>query len=144
MSALTRTVRTRSACALVAGGFVTLSLALVPAATADTDDPGAARNDIGQLQRADPGAARNDIGTTPQVDVRRLLNDIDDPAVAPRPEPVPVPATVPVTDSGVTADDSNPYVGLALGALAGVGLGAGVTAAVAVRRSHTHAAGQAA
>jgi hypothetical protein len=121
---------------------VALGLAFVPAAAADSADPGAARNDIGQLRRVDPGAARNDIGSPPQVDVRRLLNDIDDPAVAPRPVPVTPVETVPVTDSGLSTDDSNPYVGLAIGALAGLGLGAGATAAVAIRRNHAHAAGQ--
>jgi hypothetical protein len=138
--------RTRAASALVAGGLAALALALAPSASADGSgtgvDPGAARNDIGQLRRVDPGAARNDIGSEPTIDVRRLLNDIDDPAIAPRREPVTPPQGVAPADTGLTSDDSNPYVGLAIGALAGLALGGGATAVVASRRSHAHPAGQ--
>jgi len=123
--------RTRAASALVAGGLAALALALAPSASADGSGTG-----------VDPGAARNDIGSEPTVDVRRLLNDIDDPAIAPRREPVTPPQGVAPADTGLTSDDSNPYVGLAIGALAGLALGGGATAVVASRRSHAHPAGQ--
>jgi hypothetical protein len=125
--------------AFAAGGLIALALAVAPTATADSigGGTGAARNDIGAVHTTDPGAARNDVGATGThdpgpVDVGRLLNEIDNPLLAPKPESVPAPSTT------GTADEPFPYVTLGLGAIAGLALGGGLTAAVVVRRHHAH------
>ncbi len=144
MSATSRIVRLGGAAgAVAAGGLAVLALSLpTPALGSELRTPvdaGAARDGISTPAPVDAGAARNGIATPAPVDVRRLLNDIDNPLIA----PPPIRSVSPVR-TVVVHDAMTPLLPVTLGVLGGAVLGAGGAAAFAARRTRPRRAAAAA